>query len=198
MAGYVVGVTGGIGSGKTTVTDCFADLGIVIADADEASRKIVEPGQPVLDAITEYFSKDILDETGRLNRKKLREIIFNDVSKRKALEGLTHRPIMDELRRQLYEAKGEYVMLVLSAGLGKSPLIQRMLVVDAEEPIRIQRVMIRDGSSEALIRQIINSQPSSEERLTIADDVVENNSDIDQVRADVSRLHARYLELARA
>jgi dephospho-CoA kinase len=198
MAGYVIGVTGGIGSGKTTVTDCFADLGVVIADADEASRKIVEPGQPALEAITEYFGKEILDETGRLNRKKLREIVFNDVSKRKALEGFTHRPIMDELQRQLHEARGEYAMLVLSAGLGTSPLIDRMLVVDAEEPIRIQRVMTRDGSSEALIRQIMQSQPSSEQRRAIADDVIENNADIDQVRVDVLRLHARYLAFSRA
>lgn len=198
MAGYVIGVTGGIGSGKTTVTDCFAELGVVIADADEASRKIVEPGQPGLEAITEYFGKEILDETGRLNRKKLREIVFNDVSKRKALEGFTHRPIMDELQRQLHEARGEYAMLVLSAGLGTSPLIDRMLVVDAEEPIRIQRVMTRDGSSEALIRQIMQSQPSSAQRLAIADDVIENNADIDQVRVDVSRLHAHYLALSRA
>jgi len=198
MANYVVGVTGGIGSGKTTVTDCFADLGVVIADADEASRKIVEPGQPVLEAIADYFGKEILDETGRLNRKKLREIVFNDVSKRKALEGFTHRPIMDELQRQLRGAEGEYAMLVLSAGLGTSPLIDRMLVVDAEEPIRIQRVMTRDGSSEALIRQIMQSQPSSEQRRAIADDVIENNADIDQVRVDVSRLHARYLAFSRA
>jgi len=198
MAGYVIGVTGGIGSGKTTVTDCFAELGVVIADADEASRKIVEPGQPGLEAITEYFGKEILDETGRLNRKKLREIVFNDVSKRKVLEGFTHRPIMDELQRQLREAEGEYAMLVLSAGLGTSPLIDRMLVVDADEPIRIQRVMTRDGSSEALIRQIMQSQPSSEQRRAIADDVIENNADIDQVRVDVSRLHARYLVFSRA
>jgi dephospho-CoA kinase len=198
MAGYVVGVTGGIGSGKTTVTDCFAGLGVVIADADEASRKIVEPGQPGLEAITEYFGKEILDEMGRLNRKKLREIVFNDVSKRKALEGFTHRPIMDELQKQLREAEGEYAMLVLSAGLGTSPLIDRMLVVDAEEPIRIQRVMTRDGSSEALIRQIMQSQPSSEQRRAIADDVIENNADIDQVRVDVLRLHARYLAFSRA
>jgi len=198
MADYVVGVTGGIGSGKTTVTDCFAELGIVIADADEASRKIVEPGQPALKAIASYFGHDVLDETGHLNRKKLREIVFNDVSKRKALEGFTHRPIMDELQRQLNDAKGEYAMLVLSAGLGTSPLIHRMLVVDAEEPIRIQRVMIRDGSSEALIRQILRSQPSSEQRRAIADDIIENNADIDQVRVEVSRLHARYLEFARA
>jgi len=198
MADYVVGVTGGIGSGKTTVTDCFAELGIVIADADEASRKIVEPGQPALKAIASYFGHDVLDETGQLNRKKLREIVFNDVSKRKALEGFTHRPIMDELQRQLNDAKGEYAMLVLSAGLGTSPLIHRMLVVDAEEPIRIQRIMIRDGSSEALIRQILRSQPSSEQRRAIADDIIENNADIDQVRVEVSRLHARYLEFARA
>ena len=196
MARYVVGVTGGIGSGKTTVTDCFADYGVTIADADEAARRVVEPGRPALDAIATHFGQQVLDPEGRLDRAQLREIVFSDASQRRALESFTHRPIMDELRKQLDQATGPYAMLVLSAGLGTSPLIHRMLVVDAEEDIRIKRVMARDTSSEALVRQIMKSQPSTQERRAIADDVLENNGDLNQVRLGVSRLHKQYLELA--
>lgn len=196
MAGFVVGVTGGIGSGKTLVTDAFAAKGIFIADADEAARQIVEPGEPVLAQIVAHFGNGIIDSTGRLDRPKLRAIVFDDVEARRQLESFTHRPIMETLVRQLRSATSAYAMLVLSAGLGNSPLIHRMLVVDADESVRVHRVMARDGSSENLVRQIMASQPSSEERRKIADDVLENNGDTTTVFNEVDRLHNVYLELA--
>ena len=196
MAEFIVGVTGGIGSGKTLVTDAFAAKGVVIADADEAARHIVEPGQPALAQIVAHFGEGITDSNGRLDRPKLREIVFNDVDARRQLESFTHRPIMETLANQLQSASSAYAMLVLSAGLGNSPLIHRMLVVDADESVRIHRVMRRDGSSESLIRQIMASQPSSEERRNIADDVIENNGDTTTVLNEVDRLHNIYLELA--
>ena len=196
MAGFIVGVTGGIGSGKTLVTDAFAARGVVIADADEAARHIVEPGQPALAQIVAHFGEGIIDSSGRLDRPKLREIVFNDVDARRQLESFTHRPIMEALANQLQSATSAYAMLVLSAGLGNSPLIDRMLVVDADESVRVHRVMARDGSSESLVRQIMASQPSSEERRNIADDVIENNGDTTTVLSEVDRLHHDYLELA--
>ena len=196
MAEFIVGVTGGIGSGKTLVTDAFAAKGVVIADADEAARHIVEPGQPALAQIVAHFGEGIIDSSGRLDRPKLREIVFNDVDARHQLESFTHRPIMEALANQLQSATSAYAMLVLSAGLGNSPLIDRMLVVDAEESVRVHRVMARDGSSESLVRQIMASQPSSEERRNIADDVIENNGDTTTVLSEVDRLHHDYLELA--
>ena len=196
MAGFIVGVTGGIGSGKTLVTDAFAARGVVIADADEAARHIVEPGQPALAQIVAHFGEGITDSSGRLDRPKLREIVFNDVNARRQLESFTHRPIMETLAHQLQSATSAYAMLVLSAGLGNSPLIHRMLVVDADESVRVHRVMRRDGSSESLVRQIMASQPSSEERRNIADDVIENNGDTTTVLNEVDRLHNVYLELA--
>ena len=196
MAEFIVGVTGGIGSGKTLVTDAFAAKGVVIADADEAARHIVEPGQPALAQIVAHFGEGIIDSSGRLDRPKLREIVFNDVDARRQLESFTHRPIMEALANQLQSATSAYAMLVLSAGLGNSPLIDRMLVVDADESVRIHRVMARDGSSESLVRQIMASQPSSEERRNIADDVIENNGDTTTVLSEVDRLHHDYLELA--
>ena len=196
MAEFIVGVTGGIGSGKTLVTDAFAAKGVVIADADEAARHIVEPGQPALAQIVAHFGEGIIDSSGRLDRPKLREIVFNDVVARRQLESFTHRPIMEALANQLQSATSAYAMLVLSAGLGNSPLIDRMLVVDADESVRVHRVMARDGSSESLVRQIMASQPSSEERRNIADDVIENNGDTTTVLNEVDRLHNVYLELA--
>ena len=196
MAEFIVGVTGGIGSGKTLVTDAFAAKGVVIADADEAARHIVEPGQPALAQIVAHFGEGITDSSGRLDRPKLREIVFNDVNARRQLESFTHRPIMETLAHQLQSATSAYAMLVLSAGLGNSPLIDRMLVVDADESVRVHRVMTRDGSSESLVRQIMASQPSSEERRNIADDVIENNGDTTTVLNEVDRLHNVYLELA--
>ena len=196
MAEFIVGVTGGIGSGKTLVTDAFAAKGVVIADADEAARHIVEPGQPALAQIVAHFGEGITDSSGRLDRPKLREIVFNDVDARRQLESFTHRPIMETLAHQLQSATSAYAMLVLSAGLGNSPLIDRMLVVDADESVRVHRVMTRDGSSESLVRQIMASQPSSEERRNIADDVIENNGDTTTVLNEVDRLHNVYLELA--
>ena len=196
MAEFIVGVTGGIGSGKTLVTDAFAAKGVVIADADEAARQIVEPGQPALAQIVAHFGEGIIDSSGRLDRPKLREIVFNDVDARRQLESFTHGRIMEALANQLQSATSAYAMLVLSAGLGNSPLIDRMLVVDADESVRVHRVMARDGSSESLVRQIMASQPSSEERRNIADDVIENNGDTTTVLSEVDRLHHDYLELA--
>ena len=196
MAEFIVGVTGGIGSGKTLVTDAFAAKGVVIADADEAARHIVEPGQPALAEIVAHFGEGIIDSSGRLDRPKLREIVFNDVDARRQLESFTHGRIMEALAHQLQSATSAYAMLVLSAGLGNSPLIDRMLVVDADESVRVHRVMARDGSSESLVRQIMASQPSSEERRNIADDVIENNGDTTTVLNEVDRLHHVYLERA--
>jgi len=196
VAGFIVGVTGGIGSGKTLVIDAFAARGVFIADADQAARHIVEPGQPALAQIVAHFGEGITDSSGRLDRPKLREIVFNDVNARRQLESFTHRPIMETLAHQLQSATSAYAMLVLSAGLGNSPLIHRMLVVDADESVRVHRVMTRDGSSESLVRQIMASQPSSEERRNIADDVIENNGNTTTVLNEVDRLHHVYLELA--
>lgn len=196
MAEFIVGVTGGIGSGKTLVTDAFAAKGVVIADADEAARHIVEPGQPALAQIVAHFGEGIIDSSGRLDRPKLREIVFNDVVARRQLESFTHRPIMEALANQLQSATSAYAMLVLSAGLGNSPLIHRMLVVDADASVRVHRVMKRDSSPESLVRQIMANQPSSEDRRKIADDFIENNGDTTTVLNEVDRLHNVYLKLA--
>jgi len=193
MLNYVVGLTGGIGSGKTTVSDLFAELGIVIADSDVVSRDIVRPGQPAYSAIKERFGQSIILEDESLNRVKLREIVFSDTGERRWLESLTHGPIVQELREIVSAADSPYSILVLSAGAGRSPLINRMLVVDVPEEVQISRVVERDNNSVEQVKAIMKSQPTRQERFTWADDIIENNGTPRELSEIIQSLHEIYL-----
>ena len=193
---YVIGLTGGIGSGKTAVSDLFAARGIIVADADVASRKVVEPGEPALAAIAQHFGDDVLAADGSLNRARLREIVFSDVDERRWLESVTVPAIMQELRRILAESTSPYSLLMLSSGNGRSPLVQRSLVVDVPEDVQIARVTQRDNNTPEQVQAIMAAQPSREERLAYADDVIVNDGSLRELEAAVERLHAKYLELA--
>ena len=196
MTQLVIGLTGGIGTGKTAVSDRFCALGIVVADADLAARAVVAKGTPQLASIREYFGDEILLPTGDLDRAQLRKKIFSDSAARRWLEALTHRPIMARLAEELESAQSPYAILVLSAGTGQSPLIHRSLVVDAPEEAQRKRVQSRDGSSLEIINNIIAAQPSRVTRIALADDVIENNSTPEALDAKVYALHKIYLELA--
>ena len=196
MTRLVIGLTGGIGTGKSAVSDRFSALGIVVADADVAARAVVAKGTPQLARIEDYFGAEILLPTGDLDRAQLRSRIFGDVTARRWLEALTHRPIMEMLTKELESAQSPYALLVLSAGTGKSPLIDRSLVVDASKEVQRKRVQSRDGSSLEIINNIIAAQPSRETRIALADDVIENNSTPAALDAKVYALHKIYLELA--
>jgi len=196
MTRLVIGLTGGIGTGKSAVSDRFSALGIVVADADVAARAVVAKGTPQLARIEDYFGAEILLPTGDLDRAQLRSRIFGDVTARRWLEALTHRPIMEMLTKELGSARSPYALLVLSAGTGKSPLIHRSLVVDASMEVQRKRVQSRDGSSLEIINNIIAAQPSRETRIALADDVIENNSTPEALDAKVYALHKTYLELA--
>lgn len=196
MARFVVGLTGGIGSGKTTVSNLFAELGIVIADADIVSRTIVEPGKPAHKAISERFGQTILLDNGSLNRAKLREIVFSSSDERKWLESLTHAPIVRQLKEIVDAATSSYAILVLSAGTGRSPMVSRMLVIDVPEALQISRVTDRDGNSIEQIRAIIKSQPTRRERLGWADDVIANEGSLENLLPEVENLNSMYLCLA--
>ena len=196
MTRLVIGLTGGIGTGKSAVSDRFSALGIVVADADVAARAVVAKGTPQLARIEDYFGAEILRPTGDLDRAQLRSRIFGDVTARRWLEALTHRPIMEMLTKELESAQSPYALLVLSAGTGKSPLIDRSLVVDASKEVQRKRVQSRDGSSLEIINNIIAAQPSRETRIALADDVIENNSTPEALDAKVYALHKTYLELA--
>ena len=194
---FVVGLTGGIGSGKTAVSDRFAELGITIADADVASRTVVEPGTPALAAISTHFGSSILDSTGRLDRARLREIVFNDSIERKWLESVTIPAILSELRQILDSATSEYAILMLSSGRGESPWIHRNLVVDVPHEVQLARVMARDDNDATQVRAIMATQPSREDRLSYADDVINNNASLVELNDAVYSLHQQYLSLAR-
>lgn len=196
MTRLVIGLTGGIGTGKSAVSDRFSALGIVVADADVAARAVVAKGTPQLARIEDYFGAEILLPTGDLDRAQLRSRIFGDMTARRWLEALTHRPIMEMLTKELESAQSPYALLVLSAGTGKSPLIDRSLVVDASKEVQRKRVQSRDGSSLEIINNIIAAQPSRETRIALADDVIENNSTPEALDAKVYALHKTYLELA--
>jgi len=194
----VIGLTGGIGSGKTLTTDHFARLGITIVDADVASRVIVEPGRPALKAIAERFGAGVLQANGSLNRARLRDIVFTDPEARKALEQITHPRIAEEIARQLAASTSPYTILVspLLFESGQHRFAQRTVLIDAHEAHQRKRAAQRDGVSEEQIEAIMAAQMSREERRQHADDVLLNDGDIEHLHAAVETLHQRYLALA--
>lgn len=196
----VIGLTGGIGSGKTLATDHFERLGITVVDADKAARAVVEPGRAALQEIAAAFGSSVINADGTLNRAALRHIVFSDPAQRQKLEHITHPRIAEEIRRQLAESTSPYTILVspLLFESGQDRFAQRTLLIDAHEALQRQRAAARDGVSEAQIEAIMAAQMSREERKARADDVILNDGNIEHLHAMVERLHQRYLELVRA
>jgi dephospho-CoA kinase len=195
---YVVGVTGGIGSGKTAVTNIFAELGIAIVDADVASRVVVEPGQPALVEIAAHCGPDILLPDGTMDRAAMRQRIFSDPAEKQWLEQLLHPLINIEIHRQLAAAGSPYAIFVspLLVEGSHGELCDRLLVVDVPEHLQLARTMARDQNDAEQVKRIMASQASREQRLARADDVIENNGTLAQLREHVDALHQRYLALA--
>ncbi|MDG1206882.1 MAG: dephospho-CoA kinase [Pseudomonadales bacterium] len=193
---FVVGLTGGIGSGKTAVSDRFKKLGITIADADMAARVVVELGTDGLNKITAHFGERVLQADGTLDRAALRQIVFNDSDERRFLESITVPAILKHLRHTLDTSTSRYAILMLSSGSGQSPWIDRQLVVDVSKEMQISRVMSRDDNQREQVLAIMKTQPTREQRLDYADDVITNNGSINELDAEVARLHNRYLELS--
>ena len=193
----VVGLNGGIGSGKTAASDYFKVLGIDVIDADLASRVVVEPGQPALAAITEHFGSDVLLANGELNRAALREKIFTDPQQKQWLESLLHPLIGAEIDRQLAAVTSPYALFVspLLLETQQSGRCDRIIVVDVDVDTQVKRATSRDNNSEAMIRNIINSQMSRADRLSRADDIVFNSGSLAELHQQIDRLHQRYLKL---
>jgi dephospho-CoA kinase len=194
---WILGLTGGIGSGKSAAAQCFVDLGIHLVDADNAARWVVEPGRPALAQIAEHFGGDVLQADGTLNRAALRELIFKDPQQRVWLEGLLHPLIREEIRRYLARAESPYVILVspLLLETSQHQMVQRVLVIDVPEAVQIERTVLRDKTNEAQVRAILKAQASREERLSRADDVIVNDRDPAWLKSEVERLHYFYLTL---
>ena len=197
MADYVVGIAGGIGSGKTAVSDRFAEHGVVVVDADVASRDVVRPGEPGLAAIAERFGSAVINGNGELNRAALRERIFREPDERRWVERLLHPAINRLIAERLAAATSPYALLVNPLMRARDARAHRILVVDVPEDVQIQRTMARDSVDEAQARAIIASQLPRKERLAFADDVIVNDGELADLAPAVQKLHARYLELAR-
>lgn len=194
----VIGLTGGIGSGKTAVSDRFAARGITVVDADLASRVVVEPGRPALDAIREHFGDAVIADDGTLDRAALRQRVFADAGERRWLEALLHPLIGDEIRAGLQAARSPYAILVspLLLEAGQVELVDRVLVVDVPEALQVRRTAERDGNSEDQVRAIMAAQTDREARLARADDVIVNDGTLDELDASVEVLHQQYLTMA--
>jgi dephospho-CoA kinase len=194
---WILGLTGGIGSGKSAVAQHFIDLGVHLVDADHAARWVVEPGRPALDKIVEHFGGEVLQADGQLDRRALRARIFADSDERRWLEALLHPLIGQEIMAYLARAESPYAILVspLLVESGQHRLTQRVLLVDAPEQLQIQRTIARDQSSAEQVQAILKAQASRSERLQHAHDVLVNDRDLHWLQAEVERLHNFYLTL---
>ena len=195
---YIIGLTGGIGSGKTTVGNCFSQLGINVINADIAARKVVEKGSPALTQIVEFFGQQSLLENGTLNRAFLREEIFNDTNKREWVEALLHPLIQTWIKQALENSSSAYTILEspLLLETDQHRLADRILVVDIPKELQIQRSGQRDGNNKQQIQAIMDAQLSREERLKQADDIIDNSDPLEGLPSKVETLHQTYLKLA--
>lgn len=196
----VIGLTGGIGSGKSTVGKLFAQHGVEVVDADQLAREVVIPGSPALHRIAAHFGDQLLLADGSLDRAALRKLIFADADQRRWLEHLLHPLIRQLLQERLSSCQSAYCILEspLLLETSQAELVDRVLVVDVSEATQLQRALQRDGSDEATIRGIIEAQLPRQSRLARADDILDNDGDIEQLAPQVSRLHNDYLTIARS
>ena len=197
---YCVGVTGGIGSGKSSAAALFAEFGADIVDTDDIAHELTHPSGQAMPAIITAFGSKTVAADGSLDRNKMREIVFADPSQRKILEGILHPMIRAEARRRVAASAAPYVMLVvplLLESTGYPDLVQRILVIDCDESVQISRTMQRNGLSAEAVRAIMAAQLPRQQRLARADDVLHNDSDLPALRHQVAALHERYINLAK-
>lgn len=194
----IIGLTGGIGSGKSATAQLFAELGVPIIDTDLIARQMVEPGQPAQTEIAQTFGAEILTSAGQLNRPVLRQLIFADSAKRQQLEAILHPRIQTEMLRQADLLTTPYAIFVIPLLLetGQQSLVNRILVIDCDDAIRRQRLKQREQMNDAEIDRAFAAQASREQRLAAADETISNNGDLEQLRLQVQQLHHRYGQLA--
>lgn len=200
MAVLTIGLTGGIASGKSCVSDTLVRLGVPVLDGDHAARAVVAPGQPALDEIFAAFGTDFRLPNGQLDRRRMRERVFSDSDHRHRLEEITHPRIrqylLDWRNRQVAPYCVLAVPILIESGL--DALVDRILLVDTPEALQLQRLQARDGISPELARQMLDAQATRKQRLARADDILQNNGDLASLAAATERLHATYLDLARS
>jgi len=199
--GLVVGLTGGIGSGKSAAAAEFGRLGATVVDTDAIARQLTVAGGPAMAQVRRLFGDDFVDAAGALDRAKMRKLAFRDPAAKKKLEQLLHPLIRAESELRIAAASGPYVihvvpLLVESPGYRRR--VTRVLVVDCPQDVQVERVRQRSRLPEEEIRRIVASQAKREERLAAADDVIDNSGSLDALHKQVRELHPKYLELSRA
>ncbi|MDQ5847633.1 MAG: dephospho-CoA kinase [Pseudomonadota bacterium] len=196
---FVVGLTGGIGSGKSAAAAEFARLGATVVDADAIAHQLSEPGGAAIAPIRRLFGEDFVLASGAMDRKKMRERVFSDAAAKRELEALLHPMIREESERRIEAASGPYVVSVVPLLVESGDYrdrVDRVLVIDAPQETQVRRVAARSLLSEDEVRAIIRAQASRAERLAAADDVIDNGGTLDALRKQVCTLHARYLKMA--
>ncbi len=195
-----VGLTGGVASGKSTVAEAFAALGVPYIDADQVARDVVRPNSPGLQAVAAHFGPEVLTADGELDRPRMRELVFNDPAQRQQLEKILHPLIRAELtiwRNQLAAPYGLLMVPILVEG-GFDSICDRILVVDVAEAAQIERLCARDNNTPELAKKILAAQASRDTRLARADDVIDNSGAAAELEPKVAALHAQYLKLAQS
>lgn len=192
-----IGLTGGIGSGKSTACEIFSEFGVPVIDADIIAHNLVKPGMPVLQAIINEFGEGIVTKDGSLDRKKLRDQIFINETDRKKLENILHPAIYNEIAHETEGLLSKYCIIALPLLLetGASKIIDRILVIDSPRELQLSRASIRDNVSKSDIETIMHSQISADDRLAVADDIVNNDGDIDNLRRQICDLHRFYTSI---
>jgi len=192
-----IGLTGGIGSGKSTVAQFFKELGVTVIDADVIAHELVVPSTQAFKKIITHFGNKVLNKQGELDRKLLRKLIFHDIKQKKWLENLLHPLVYQEINNRLKKIKVPYCILVIPLLLETKheKFVDRILVVDTPEEQQISRITKRDKSSEQAVKAIIDSQISREQRLANANDIIYNNKSLANLKKQVQKLHQKYLRL---
>ena len=195
-----IGLTGGIASGKTAVSERLRALGAAVVDTDVVARDVVAPGSPGLAAIAEQFGNEFIDASGNLDRVRMRDLVFRDPAQRAALESITHPLIRERCMQLARETQGPYLVFVVPLLVGSSfvALLDRVLVVDCPRELQLQRLMARDDESAEAAQRILAAQVDRQSLLAIADDVIVNDADLATLSQKTDALHAFYLQLARS
>jgi dephospho-CoA kinase len=196
---FVVALTGGIASGKTLISDEFSRLGVPVVDTDVIAHAIVEPGQSALMEIAETFGAKFIDQSGKLKRSELRSLVFSDPNARKQLESILHPRIRQKADLAIRKVTSDYCILVipLLVESGAYPNVNHILVVDVEPDIQVKRLMARDDCTQKQAKQVLAAQANREQRLGIADDILDNSGSTADARLKVAQLHLQFLQLAK-
>ena len=194
----IVGLTGGIGSGKSAAANFFQNEGITVIDADGLSREVIEEGTPGFASIVEYFGSKIIDSDGSINREHLRKEVFDDDKKKKLLESIIHPLVRDLMVKKIAASKSPYsiVMVPLIFETNSMSNYNRILVIDCDPKLQLERAMLRDDNSKAQIQKIMDSQCSREERISIANDIIPNNDSLENLKIRSIAMHKFYLGLS--